>query len=63
MNPLWLGAFALTGECHAFSEDERVSNQNCVVLRHEIRAYIEKRIKGEVKSSLMENSDIVSLML
>ena len=40
MDPLWLTAFALTGKCYAFSEFERMNNQNCATLRAALKGYV-----------------------
>ena len=63
MNPFWLAAFRLTGDCHAITKADRINLQNCAAIRQEIRNYIKKRMNGEVESDLVNNRDLVSLML
>ena len=62
-NPIWGLCHTLTGKCYAFSELERVSDQNSKLIRDTLRTYIRKRVSGEIKSDLANNSDLMSLML
>ena len=63
MNPAWLATHWLTGKSFAFSKADRICDKNCALVRQEVRNYIQKRISGEIKSEVANNSDLVSLML
>ena len=62
-NPLWKLMNSLTGTNAAFTEMEKNSNINCVALRDRIREYVKKRVSGEAKSCVRNNSDMLSLFL
>ena len=62
-NPLWKLLLTLTGKNYAFTQMEKHSNFNCVALRDRIRGYVRKRISGEAKSVVGNNSDMLSLFL
>ena len=62
-NPLWRQLFSWTGKCYGFTEGEKLSDANCLTVREKIRNYVRKRITKEKKSSVGNNSDILSLFL
>lgn len=62
-NPIWQAWYAATGQSLAFTEMEKLSNKNSVVLRKTIRDYVQKRRSGELKSKVKDQSDILSLFL
>jgi len=62
-NPLWKLLLALTGKCYGFTQMEKLSDSNCIELRKVIRIYVQKRISGESKSAVSNNSDMLSLFL
>ena len=62
-NPLWNFLYKTTGKCYSFTERERVSDENCLTVRNTIREYVRKRVSGEAKSDLDNESDVLSLML
>jgi len=62
-NPLWKALLALTGKNYGFTQMEKLSDFNCFELRKVIRSYVRKRISGESKSAVSNNSDMLSLFL
>ena len=62
-NPIWKAVYALTGHNYAFTDMEKHSNINCIPLRERIRGYVLKRISGEAKSAVGNDSDMLSLFL
>ena len=62
-NPLWKLLYNLTGRSYAFTAQERLANANCATLRAHIRNYVQKRMSGQEKSKVGNNSDILSLFL
>ena len=62
-NPIWRFLYSFTGENHAFTAMEKLSNENCKKLRETIRDYVRTRISGERKSQVGEQSDMLSLFL
>jgi len=62
-NPIWNALYKATGKCYSFSEKERVNDENCIIVRETMRQYIRKRVSGEAKSDLLNDSDVLSLML
>ena len=62
-NPLWKALLALTGKNYGFTKMEKLSDYNCIDLRKVIRSYVHKRISGEAKSAVSDNSDMLSLFL
>ena len=62
-NPIWQFLYNKTGKCYSFSSVEKVNDENCRILRNKIRDYVRKRVSGECKSDLGNESDVLSLML
>ena len=62
-NPIWQFLYSKTGKCFSFSSFEKVNDENCRILRDKIRDYVRKRVSGECKSDLGNESDVLSLML
>mmetsp|Transcript_417 Transcript_417/g.551 ORF Transcript_417/g.551 Transcript_417/m.551 type:complete len:154 (+) Transcript_417:442-903(+) len=62
-NPIWNSLYFTTGKCFSFTKSERVSDSNCIIVRNAIRSYVRKRVSGELKSTVANNSDLLSLLL
>ena len=62
-NPLWKLLLTLTGKNYAFTQMEKHANFNCIAVRDVIRRYVRKRISGEAKSVVGDNSDLLSRFL
>ena len=54
---------ALTGRNYAFTELEKISDQNSAALRDSIRGYVRERMQGKKKSAVGNSSDILSQFL
>lgn len=55
--------FSSTGKCYSFTNIEKVSDENNLIVRDTIRRYIRQRASGKAKSELADESDILSLMM
>ena len=62
-NIFYRSIYATTGLSISFSNYERQVDENSARMRAFIRNYIQKRILGQSKSKVPQNSDMLSLFL
>ena len=62
-NPLWHACYKLMGINAGFTDLEKASNENGLVLREIVRTYVRKRTSGEAKSTIANGNDLLSLFL
>jgi len=63
VNPLYLLTAPFVESPYCFTAREKQIRDNCTALRNHVRQYIRARAKGEKRSNVGQDSDLLSLFL